>query len=227
VDNAASQAAVTSSAVAQARHELHDLRAAMFASVLSGGGATSLPAPQEGGAPPPFSVMDRTPPPTFSPTPPPAFSTSQTAYAAPPGPPPGHPASDPFRDRAQPTPMTGSAQHMPPAGPPPSFSSTSPGSGGSQYAPPSGPPPSFAGLSPADTLGRSSPNLSTYPSRSGPSPNFPVPSPASPPAPTPPQPPTSRPLASSTYCLFKALPPPNYHNLTDNPYAALLAAGRR
>jgi hypothetical protein len=96
VDEAASQATVTSSAAAQARHELHELRAAAFVSVLNGGGAASLPAPQESDAPPPFSIIDPTPPPTFSPiqTPsdlPPSFaglSQAETIYRLSPNPPP-------------------------------------------------------------------------------------------------------------------------------------------
>jgi hypothetical protein len=162
VDEAALQAMVTSSAAAQARHELHDLRAAAFASVLIGGGVASPLAPQESDAPPPFSVIDPAPPPTFLPTP-----------------------------------------------------------------LPSGLPPSFAGLSQAEATGHLSPNPPTYTYPSGSSPTVPAPSPASPPIPTPPQPPTSHPLASSTYCSFRALLHPNCHTFTDNPYAALLAAGRR
>jgi hypothetical protein len=74
VATAALQAALSSDMVAQARHELHDLRAAMFTSVLNGEGME----PQEGPAPPPFSeaATDREPPPAFSSTPPPAFSPS-------------------------------------------------------------------------------------------------------------------------------------------------------
>jgi hypothetical protein len=150
VDEAASQASITSSATAQARNELHDLRAAAFATVLSGGGTASLPAPQESDAPPPFSVIDPT-------------------------------------------------------------------------LPPSGLPPSFADLSRAETTGHLSPNPPpTYSSPSEASPTLP----ASPLAPTPAQLPTFRPLASSTYYSLRAIPHPNHHNFLDNPYAALLAAGR-
>jgi hypothetical protein len=73
VENTAYQAAITSSATAQARHELHDLRAAMFTNVLNGGGTEALPAAQEGGAPPPFSVRDRALPPASSIPAPPTF----------------------------------------------------------------------------------------------------------------------------------------------------------
>jgi hypothetical protein len=99
VATAALQAALSSDTVAQARHQLHDLRAAMFASVLNGEGTE----PQEGPAPPPFSeaITDGAPPPAFSSTPSPAFS--QPPGTAPSGLPPGFASPSPTGASAGPT----------------------------------------------------------------------------------------------------------------------------
>jgi hypothetical protein len=193
---------MTSSALAAARHALHDLRAAMFTNVLNGGGTSPLPDPQEGGAPPPFSegapAHNRSPPP-------PGFSaTTQISYSAPPGPPPGHP------------PTTGSGPVWPqvlPAGSPPGFSPDF-SSGAPQHAPPPGPPPQFMGP------------LSISASRQHPPPGFPTPSPAATAASSAQFTSTARPGLSSSMFIYLT---PNLltDQLVDNPYAALLAAGRK